>query len=55
MINIVWFKRDLRLTDHAPLMQACCEETPLLLLYTFENDLLNDLLLHCILPFFIDP
>ncbi len=42
MINIVWFKRDLRLTDHAPLMQACSEKNPLLLLYTFEHTLLND-------------
>ncbi|MDG1663401.1 MAG: deoxyribodipyrimidine photo-lyase [Pseudomonadales bacterium] len=42
MINIVWFKRDLRLTDHAPLMQACSDKTPLLLLYTFEHTLLND-------------
>ncbi|MFD2165075.1 FAD-binding domain-containing protein [Thalassotalea euphylliae] len=35
-INLVWFKRDLRLRDHAPLYQACQQETPLLLLYIVE-------------------
>ena len=25
MLNVVWFKRDLRITDHAPLLQAVQE------------------------------
>ncbi len=35
-INIVWFKRDLRFTDHEPLFEAQQQGTPLLLLYCFE-------------------
>ena len=35
-INIVWFKRDLRLTDHEPLYCALQSELPLLLIYIFE-------------------
>lgn len=35
-INIVWFKRDLRLTDHKPLSHALQEPLPVLLLYVFE-------------------
>jgi deoxyribodipyrimidine photo-lyase len=35
-INIVWFKRDLRLNDHAPLKEAELDELPTLLLYVFE-------------------
>jgi len=27
LINVVWFKRDLRLSDHAAL-NAACEQTP---------------------------
>jgi len=38
-INIVWFKRDLRLKDHTPLKEAIKEETPLLLVYIFEPSL----------------
>jgi deoxyribodipyrimidine photo-lyase len=41
-INIVWFKRDLRLRDHAPLHDALAEELPLLLLYVFEPSVWND-------------
>ena len=41
-LTIVWFKRDLRLTDHAPLAQAVGENKPVLLLYIFEPDLLKD-------------
>lgn len=41
-INIVWFKRDLRLADHEPLQRACLQHEPLLLLYIFEPMLLND-------------
>jgi len=35
-INIVWFKRDLRLRDHAPLKAAIDSGLPTLLLYSFE-------------------
>jgi deoxyribodipyrimidine photo-lyase len=35
-INIVWFKRDLRFTDHAPLYTAQQQGLPILLLYFFE-------------------
>ncbi len=40
-VNIVWFKRDLRLEDHAPLQQAIAEGYPLLLLYFLEPSLLT--------------
>jgi deoxyribodipyrimidine photo-lyase len=35
-INIVWYKRDLRFTDHEPLWQAQQNELPILLIYIFE-------------------
>ena len=35
-INIVWFKRDLRFTDHEPLYTAQQQALPILLLYFFE-------------------
>lgn len=35
-INIVWFKRDLRLRDHAPLQTAIENGLPTLLIYCFE-------------------
>lgn len=35
-INIVWFKRDLRLHDHPPLQAAIAEGLPTLLLYCYE-------------------
>ncbi|MGR5095615.1 deoxyribodipyrimidine photo-lyase/cryptochrome family protein [Vibrio maritimus] len=41
-INVVWFKRDLRLTDHQPLNLALTNGAPTLLLYLFEPELLND-------------
>jgi deoxyribodipyrimidine photo-lyase len=41
-VNLVWFKRDLRLTDHAPLKAAIAQEKPLILLYCIEPMLLND-------------
>jgi len=41
-INIVWFKRDLRLEDHAPLKAAIEDGRPTLLLYTFEPHLIED-------------
>ena len=36
IINIIWFKRDLRFTDHEPLYFAQQQNLPLLLLYCFE-------------------
>lgn len=41
-INILWFKRDLRLADHQPLQRAVADTKPLLLLYIFEPELLDD-------------
>lgn len=40
-INIVWFKRDLRLRDHASLVKASNEQAPTLLLYLFEPMLIE--------------
>jgi deoxyribodipyrimidine photo-lyase len=40
--NLVWFKRDLRLSDHAPLAAAIDSGRPCLLLYCFEPSLLRD-------------
>lgn len=39
-IHIVWFKRDLRFTDHEPLFRALEEDIPILLLYFFEPSLI---------------
>ena len=41
-ISVVWFKRDLRLTDHDPLVAAIAAQRPTLLLYIFEPMLLDD-------------
>ena len=41
MVNIVWLKRDLRLTDHAPLKAAAETGLPMLLLYVFEPSMLQ--------------
>jgi deoxyribodipyrimidine photo-lyase len=41
-INIVWFKRDLRLQDNEAIFNAIQSKTPTLLLYVFENSLQND-------------
>ncbi len=40
-INIVWFKRDLRFTDHEPLYLAQQQKLPLLLLHFFEPSLMS--------------
>ncbi len=42
-INLVWFKRDLRLADHAPLAAAIARGEPCLLVYCFEPELIEDL------------
>jgi len=39
-INIVWFKRDLRFTDHEPLFRALEEDIPVLLVYFFEPSMI---------------
>jgi deoxyribodipyrimidine photo-lyase len=41
-ISVVWFKRDLRLRDHAPLRAAIAAGRPVLLLYVFEPELVAD-------------
>ena len=41
-MNVGWFKRDLRLADHAPLAAAIERGEPLLLLYIIEPKLLRD-------------
>ncbi|MGR5109562.1 FAD-binding domain-containing protein [Vibrio jasicida] len=41
-INLVWLKRDLRLTDHRPLQHALSSEHPTVLLYIVEPMLLDD-------------
>jgi deoxyribodipyrimidine photo-lyase len=38
-VNVVWFKRDLRVTDHAPLSRACANG-PVLPLYVYEPSLM---------------
>ena len=40
-INIVWFKRDLRFTDHEPLFEAQKTQIPLLLIYCFEPSVMK--------------
>jgi deoxyribodipyrimidine photo-lyase len=41
-VNIVWFKRDLRLADHAPLQKAAGDDIPAILLYILDSEYLND-------------
>ncbi len=40
-INIVWFKRDLRFTDHEPLFEAQKTQIPLLFIYCFEPSVMQ--------------
>ncbi|MBP6409878.1 MAG: deoxyribodipyrimidine photo-lyase [Pseudarcicella sp.] len=40
-VNIVWLKRDLRFTDHEPLLLAQKHDLPLLLFYFFEPSVMN--------------
>ncbi len=40
-INVVWFKRDLRILDHEPLYNAMQTKAPLLLLYIFEPSVMS--------------
>lgn len=39
-VNIVWYKRDLRFTDHEPLFYAAQQGIPVLLIYCFEPSLM---------------
>ncbi len=41
-INVVWFKRDLRTHDHAPLRAAVLDGIPTLLLYCFEPSIMSN-------------
>ena len=40
-VNVVWFKRDLRLSDHLPLKKAIEQGLPIVLLYIFEPELMS--------------
>jgi deoxyribodipyrimidine photo-lyase len=40
-VNIVWFKRDLRLVDHEPLDLAVRSGNPLILIYVFEPSVME--------------
>jgi len=40
-VNIVWFKKDLRVTDHQPLANAVATGLPAILLFCFEPTLLQ--------------
>jgi len=40
-VNIVWFKRDLRLVDHEPLDLAVRNGNPLILIYVFEPSVME--------------
>ena len=41
-VSLVWFKRDLRLQDHQPLVDAIGSGRPVFLMYCFEPELLAD-------------
>ena len=38
IINIVWFKRDLRVSDHLPLFSASKDSIPFIPLYILEEE-----------------
>ena len=40
-IVVVWFKRDLRLIDHAPILNAQKDNFPILFIYCFEPTIMN--------------
>jgi deoxyribodipyrimidine photo-lyase len=40
-IVVVWFKRDLRLIDHAPIVKAQKENLPILFIYCFEPSIMQ--------------
>ncbi|MEO1021021.1 MAG: deoxyribodipyrimidine photo-lyase [Bacteroidota bacterium] len=41
-VNLVWFKRDLRIRDHLPLKKASESALPTVLLYIYEPELVGD-------------
>jgi deoxyribodipyrimidine photo-lyase len=40
-INIIWFKRDLRLSDHQPLLHASEDSLPVLMIYFYEPSVMG--------------
>src|ERR1700710_2889340 len=42
-INIIWFRRDLRLTDNAALYRALKEHNPVLPIFIFDKNILDQL------------
>lgn len=42
LINLFWFKRDLRLIDNVPLQISCDSKYPTLLFYLFEPSIIKD-------------
>jgi deoxyribodipyrimidine photo-lyase len=42
-VNIVWFRRDLRLTDNAALYEALSSNIPVLPIFIFDTDILDQL------------
>jgi deoxyribodipyrimidine photo-lyase len=40
-INIIWFKRDLRLSDHQPLLRASEDSLPVLMIYFYELSVMS--------------
>ena len=40
-VNVLWFKRDIRISDHLPLKRAIEQGLPLILLYVFEPELME--------------
>ncbi|MFY7900183.1 MAG: cryptochrome/photolyase family protein [Chitinophagaceae bacterium] len=43
LVNIMWFRRDLRLTDNAALYHALKQEIPVLPIFIFDTNILNKL------------
>ena len=43
MINIFWFRRDLRLNDNAGLYHALKSDQPVLPIFIFDQNILDDL------------
>lgn len=39
ILNLVWLKRDFRISDHAPFFQASLNVSPVLAFYTLPNTL----------------
>src|ERR1700759_4050863 len=42
-VNIMWFRRDLRLDDNAALYHALKEENPVVPIFIFDKNILDDL------------